>query len=231
MKARTTTVQIKNKVIFIYYLIYFQLYFNFTICFYQFLINGGNILTEKKKKFRLPELHCACLQDVSARCPGEEGGERRDDVVFVVVYLFLAVFLLNDAAASHVDILIFVSVGHVVENARLVDVDGAARGDCEQAVSFVVVHGRSFSHQIHHSTIGCFHTRTLVVVRSAVGETGGRRGSIHAHPKLSVLMKLTVRRVELGTNSHKTSIQTFFHRHILQEHLRPCSRYMQTNPT
>ena len=42
------------------------------------------------------------------------------------LFLFLAVFLLNDAAAVLVDILSFVSVGHVVENARLVDVDGAA---------------------------------------------------------------------------------------------------------
>ena len=51
-------------------------------------------------------------------------------VVFLsccIVFLFLAVSLLNDAAAAHVDILILVSVGHVVENARLVDVDGATR--------------------------------------------------------------------------------------------------------
>ena len=44
----------------------------------------------------------------------------------LMFFLFLAVFLLNDAAVAHVDILSFVSVGHVVENARLVDVDGAA---------------------------------------------------------------------------------------------------------
>ena len=61
--------------------------------------------------------------------------------------LFLAFFLLNDAADDHVDILIFVSVGHVVENARLVDVDGGAMVACGQAVSFVVMHGRLFSHQ------------------------------------------------------------------------------------
>ena len=46
---------------------------------------------------------------------------------FVVVYLFLAVFLLNGAAVFHADILSFVSVGHVVENTRLVHVDGGAR--------------------------------------------------------------------------------------------------------
>ena len=84
--------------------------------------------------------------------------------MFVVVYLFLAVFLLNDAAGNHADILSFVSVGHVVENARLVDVDGGATELCGQAVSFVVVHGRSFSHQIHHSTRLCTHTMILVVV-------------------------------------------------------------------
>ena len=50
--------------------------------------------------------------------------------LFVVVYLFLAVFLSNDATVAHVDILFFVSVGHVVENARLVDVDGGATGAC-----------------------------------------------------------------------------------------------------
>ena len=44
--------------------------------------------------------------------------------------LFLAVFLSNDAAAIHVDILFFVSVTHVVENARLVDVDGGATVVC-----------------------------------------------------------------------------------------------------
>ena len=93
----------------------------------------------------------------------------------------MLVFLLNDAAADQVDILILVSVGHVVENARLVDVDGGATEVCGQAVSFVVMHGRSFSHQIHHSTRECNHTIFLVVVRSAVGETGGRRGSIHVH--------------------------------------------------
>ena len=38
------------------------------------------------------------------------------------------------------DIVSLVAVGHVVENARLVDVDGGAMGACEQAVSFVVVH-------------------------------------------------------------------------------------------
>ena len=75
-----------------------------------------------------------------------------------VVYLFLAVFLLNAAAVILGDILPFVSVGHVVENARLVDVDGAATVQCRQAVSFVVVHGRFFSHQIHHSTPDCTHT-------------------------------------------------------------------------
>ena len=45
-----------------------------------------------------------------------------------VCILCLAVFLLNDAASSHVDILSLVSVAHVVEKARLVDVDGAATG-------------------------------------------------------------------------------------------------------
>jgi hypothetical protein len=57
--------------------------------------------------------------------------------LFVVVHFFLAVFLLNGAAAVHADFLTFVSVAHVVENARLVhvDVDGAMFL-CEQAVSF-----------------------------------------------------------------------------------------------
>jgi len=72
------------------------------------------------------------------------------------------VFLLNDAAVFHVDILSLVSVGHVVENARLVDVDGGATVVCEQAVSFVVVHGRSFSHQIHHGTIDA-HTPSYLL--------------------------------------------------------------------
>ena len=62
---------------------------------------------------------------------------------------------------------------------RLVDVDGGAIVLCEQAVYFVVVHGRLLSHQIHHSIRVYSHTSILVVVRSAVGETGGRRGSRH----------------------------------------------------
>ena len=78
-------------------------------------------------------------------------------VFYFFIFLFLAVFLLNGAAV-HADIVTLVSVGHVVENARLVDVDSGARGECEQAVSFVVMHGSSFSHQIHHSTILCNHT-------------------------------------------------------------------------
>ena len=150
--------------------------------------------------------------------------------IFVVVYLFLAVFLLN-VAIELVDILPFVSVGHVVENARLVDVDGAATVPCAQAV-FVVVHGRLFSHQIHHSTKVCPHTIILVVVRSAVGETGGRRGSIHVHPIHSVLMKVTFRRDELGTLDHIHSVHLIiFHVHILQDHLRPRTGCPQTIPT
>ena len=49
-----------------------------------------------------------------------------DLVVFVLLFiiLFLAVFLLNGAGVFHADILSFVSVGHVVENTRLVHVDG-----------------------------------------------------------------------------------------------------------
>ena len=49
----------------------------------------------------------------------------------------LAVFLLNGAAAP-ADIFSFASVGHVVENARLVhvDVDDAATAVCPQAFSF-----------------------------------------------------------------------------------------------
>ena len=148
----------------------------------------------------------------------------------LVLHVFL-VFLLNGAAIEHADIWSFVSVGHVVENARLVDVDGGAMVGA-QAVSFVVVHGRLFSHQIHHSTSGCTHTITLVVVRSAVGETGGRRGSIHAHPIQSVLMKVTVRRDELGTLVHTHSvILTFFHRHLLQDDLRPRTGCKHTKPT
>ena len=58
------------------------------------------------------------------------------------------------AAECPADIyLSIVSVRHVVENARLVDVDSGATVFCEQAVSFVVAHGRSFYPQIHHSTI------------------------------------------------------------------------------
>ena len=49
-------------------------------------------------------------------------------IIFYFFYSFLAVFLLNGAAAGSVDILSFVSVGRVVENARLVDVDGRATG-------------------------------------------------------------------------------------------------------
>jgi len=62
-------------------------------------------------------------------------------LVVVVLLFFIScwVFLLNGA-----DIL--VSMGHVIENARLVDVDGGPRKECGQAESFVVVHGRSFSH-------------------------------------------------------------------------------------
>ena len=51
-------------------------------------------------------------------------------ILFVVVSLFLGAFLLN-AAAVLADILSLVSVGHVVENARLVDVDGAATVACD----------------------------------------------------------------------------------------------------
>ena len=138
----------------------------------------------------------------------------------------------NAAAVVSSDILFLVSVGHVVENARLVDVDGAVVVVRAQAVSFVVVHGRLFSHQIHHSTRVCFHTSILVVVRSAVGETGGRRGSRHPHPNPSVLMKVTFRRVELGTIVHKHSdTLTIFHLHILQDHLRPRTGCNQTIPT
>ena len=91
-------------------------------------------------------------------------------IIFVLrfFFLFLAwVFLLNDAAAELADILSFVSVGHVVENARLVDVDGGAIVACEQAVSFVVVHGRSCSHQIHHSTMGSHFNLSVTYVLSA----------------------------------------------------------------
>ena len=82
----------------------------------------------------------------------------------------MLVFLLNNAATDHADILMLVSMGHVVDNARLVDVDGGVTVACVQAVSFVVVHRRAFSHQIHYSTRECLHTITLVDVRSTVGE-------------------------------------------------------------
>ena len=43
----------------------------------------------------------------------------------MLLILFLrAVFLLKGASADHADIFSFVSVGYVLENARLVDVDG-----------------------------------------------------------------------------------------------------------
>jgi hypothetical protein len=45
---------------------------------------------------------------------------------------------LNDATADLKDIFSFVSVGHVVDNARLVDVDGGARLACVQAVLHVL---------------------------------------------------------------------------------------------
>ena len=48
--------------------------------------------------------------------------------ILYMLYLFIAVFLHNDAAIEPADIFILVSVGHVIENARLVDVDGGARG-------------------------------------------------------------------------------------------------------
>ena len=71
------------------------------------------------------------------------------------------------------------------------------------------------------------HThQTLVMVRSAVGATGGRRGSIHVHPILSVLLKVTFPRVELGTLVHIHSLTlTFFHRHLLQDDIRPRTNY------
>ena len=60
-----------------------------------------------------------------------------------MLFLFLAVFLLNDAAECHADILpkhvnilILVSMGHVIENARLVNVDSAATVLCEQAIDY-----------------------------------------------------------------------------------------------
>jgi len=54
--------------------------------------------------------------------------------LLLYVILFLAVSLLNGATVivAPVDILSFVSVGHVVENARLVDVDDAATVVCKQ---------------------------------------------------------------------------------------------------
>ena len=65
---------------------------------------------------------------------------------FLCFYLILvAVFLLNGAAVFHDKFFSLVSVGHVVENTRLVDVDGGATAECDQAVSFVVVHGRVLS--------------------------------------------------------------------------------------
>ena len=48
--------------------------------------------------------------------------------ILYMLYLFIAVFLHNDAAIEPADIFILVSVGHVIENTRLVDVDGGARG-------------------------------------------------------------------------------------------------------
>ena len=64
---------------------------------------------------------------------------------FLCFYLLVAVFLLNGAAVFHDKFFSLVSVGHVVENTRLVDVDGGATAECDQAVSFVVVHGRVLS--------------------------------------------------------------------------------------
>ena len=55
--------------------------------------------------------------------------------------------------------IILVSVTHVVEYARMVDVDVGLttsvrrHDDCNQAAAFIVVDGRSFSHQIHHQGI------------------------------------------------------------------------------
>ena len=144
-------------------------------------------------------------------------------ITFFKFVLFLDVFLLNGAVVGQasVDVLPLVSMGHVAKNARLVDVDGAATGVCAEAISFVVLHGRSFSHQIHHSTKGCLHTITLVVVRSAVREAGDRRGSTHVHSKVSVMTKMTLRCIELGTISHSYSVKlTFSNCHIAEFHLR-----------
>ena len=62
---------------------------------------------------------------------------------------FIAISLSNGTPPEYVDILILVFVRHVVEYARLVDVDGGATVPCAKAIHFVVVHGCSFSHQIH----------------------------------------------------------------------------------
>ena len=53
-------------------------------------------------------------------------------------FLVLAVFLLNGAAVveARVDILSVVSMGHIIENARLVNVDSAATVLCEQAIDY-----------------------------------------------------------------------------------------------
>ena len=80
--------------------------------------------------------------------------------------------------------------------------------------NYLIKYGRSFSHQINHSTSACIYTRTRVRVRSAVGEMGRgcRVGSTPEHPKPSVMTKLTtILGVELGINriSYFTTTQFF----------------------
>ena len=92
--------------------------------------------------------------------------------------------MLNGAAIIHAVLnpfvpFVIVSVGHVVENARLVDVDGGATVACRQAVSFIVVHGigaRTFllpSDPPQYQSMHCIHCG-----ENAVGETGARHESI-----------------------------------------------------
>ena len=61
---------------------------------------------------------------------------------FYVILHFFVVFLLHGVAVVLEDILSFVSVGHVVENARLVDVDGGATAvmyaDTPQSMSIII---------------------------------------------------------------------------------------------
>ena len=60
----------------------------------------------------------------------------------------------------------------------LLDVDSVATKDCVHAVYFVVVHGRSFSRQIHHSTTA--RTSSNIIIRFGVAHQNASATNISA---------------------------------------------------